>query len=149
MDLSDALARIDELYALPFPEREGWYGPRWSGPDHHVAVLRESRDFWEDRSEEVVAAAERDIADALARVTAALTARWGAPVPVELSPYFGVDPYDPGYVAPEPAGFLAQNAPAMQVWRPDGPDARWLALAVGQADPEFPVQLFLAVGEGG
>ncbi|GAA4128539.1 hypothetical protein GCM10022416_04320 [Actinomadura keratinilytica] len=34
----------------------------------------------------------------------------------------------------------------MLVWqRPDA--GRWLALAVGQADPEFPIQLLAAVGE--
>ncbi|WP_405797645.1 hypothetical protein [Streptomyces sp. NBC_01506] len=152
----DQLAMIDSLSARPFPERveKGAGGGRWSGPGHHVVVLRESRDFWEERGEEIVAEAEREIEadhDALAAI---LTGRWGEPRTVDLSPYLSVgnpdadpdaDP-DPGFVAPEPMGFLCMLAGSMRVWRP-APAGRWIALAVGQADPEWPIQLLAAFGE--
>ncbi|MFI8103040.1 hypothetical protein [Streptomyces sp. NPDC086023] len=65
---------------------------------------------------------------------------------MDLRPYLGFDHPDPEYRAPEPLALLSGLAGGMEVWRPPGTE-RWLALAVGQADPEFPVQLLAAVGE--
>ncbi|GAA3033773.1 hypothetical protein GCM10010519_69790 [Streptomyces lactacystinicus] len=142
------LSIVDELSILPFPEREVRPGTdrRWGGPGHHVAVLGESRDFWEDRSEEIVEAAERELEADLHALTAVLADRWGDPATVELWPYLGFDDPDPESAAPEPLGFLCNVAGTMRVWwLPSG--GRWLALAVGQADPEFPFELLAAVGE--
>jgi hypothetical protein len=36
---------------------------------------------------------------------------------------------------------------SMQVWRPPA-SGRWIALAIGQADAEWPLQLLAAFGEG-
>ncbi|MET9697832.1 hypothetical protein ABZY31_13025 [Streptomyces sp. NPDC006529] len=142
------LSIIDELTALPFPEEEGKPGTDggWGGPGYHVAVLRESRDFWDDRSEEVVEAAEKELEDALVALTVALTALWGGPTMVDLWPYLGFDHPDPEFVAPEPLGFLCTVAGSMRLWQPPS-CGRWLALAIGQADPELPFQLLAAVGE--
>ncbi|MFD3698845.1 hypothetical protein ACFWUZ_22315 [Streptomyces sp. NPDC058646] len=108
-------------------------------------MLRESQDFWEDRSEEVVEAAERELEADLAALAEILTSRWGHPETVELWPYLGSEGPDPQHSAPEPLLFLCNVAGNMQVWRPPDSD-RWLALAIGQADPEFPLQLLAAVG---
>jgi hypothetical protein len=142
----DQLSTIDALSTLAFPDREVRPGSdgRWGGPGYHLAVLRESRDFWEDRSEEVIEAAERDLEASLGVLAAALTRRWGDPETVDLWPYLGYDNPDPGFVAPEPLNFLSMVASSMQAWRL--PSGRWVALAIGQADPEFPFQLLAAVG---
>ncbi|MFD9036254.1 hypothetical protein ACFVZW_34720 [Streptomyces sp. NPDC059567] len=143
------LSIVDELSALAFPGQEGRLGigeGRWSGPGHHVAVLRRSRDFWDDRSEEIVEAAEQELEADLAALTAALTARWGSPATVDLWPYLSVDEPDPDHVAPEPLAFLSNVAGTMRVWHPPRSD-RWLSLTIGQADREFPLELLAAIGE--
>lgn len=142
------LSIIDELSALPFPGQEGrpGRGRGWGGPGYHVAVLRESRDFWDDRSEETVEAAEKELEADLDALAAMLTHRWGAPTTVDLWPYLGFDNPDPEFMAPEPLGFLADVAGSMQMWQPPSPGRR-LALAIGQADRELPFQLLAAIGE--
>ncbi|OKI25099.1 hypothetical protein [Streptomyces sp. CB03911] len=142
------LSIIDELSALPFPRQEGRPGRDggWGGSGYHVAVLRESQDFWDDRSEETVEAAEKELEADLDALAALLTARWGAPTMVDLWPYLGFDNPDPEFMAPEPLGFLANVAGSMQMWQPPSP-GRWLALAIGQADRELPFQLLAAIGE--
>ncbi|MFF2747451.1 hypothetical protein ACFVVA_18115 [Kitasatospora sp. NPDC058048] len=109
-------------------------------------MLRESRDFWDDRSEETVEAAERELEADLLALAAVLADRWGDPATVDLWPYLGFDDPDPASAAPEPLGFLCNVAATMRVWWPPS-GGRWLALAVGQADPEFPFELLAAVGE--
>ncbi|WP_063766340.1 hypothetical protein [Streptosporangium amethystogenes] len=98
-----------------------------------MCVLQAGQDFWDDRSEEIDAA--------LRTLVTALTARWGEPEAIDLWPYlWGENP------APEPMITLCQLSGKMLLWR--RPEAgRWIALAVGQADPEFPIELLAAVGE--
>ncbi|MFI6847895.1 hypothetical protein OG535_04850 [Kitasatospora sp. NBC_00085] len=141
------LSVIDELSALPFPEQEVRPGKdlRWGGPGYHVAVLRESQDFWEDRSEELVEASEQELEADLAALAVVLTSRWGGPATVDLWPYLGFDNPDPEFTTPEPLCFLSNVAVRMQVWQLPS-SGRWLALAVGQADRELPFQLLAAVG---
>jgi hypothetical protein len=136
------LSVIDGLTARPFPDEQGRPGAsgRWSGPGFHLAVLRESQDFWEDRSTEVVEAAEEDLEADCAALSAVLTERWGAPETVDLWPYLDADR------TREPLGFLCGVAADMRMWRLPG-GQRWLALTVGQADPEWQFQLLAAVGE--
>ncbi|WP_327733148.1 hypothetical protein OG749_04035 [Streptomyces nojiriensis] len=138
---------VESLHAMPFPQQEEKAVDRWSGPGCHVAVLVESQDFWEDRSSEVVEEAEESIEADFIGLAALLTERWGAPGAVDLWPYLGFDNPDPDFRAPEPMNFLCGLAGSMQVWRPPASD-RWIALAIGQADPEFPLQLLAACGEG-
>ncbi|MFF0392832.1 hypothetical protein ACFYS8_29630 [Kitasatospora sp. NPDC004615] len=142
------LSLIDELSARPFPEHEERPGTAggWGGPGYRVAVLRESRDFWEDRSAETVDAAEEELAADLDALATVLTARWGSPRTVELWPYLGFDHPDPEFVAPEPLGFLSNVAASMRLWQPPS-SGRWLALAIGQADRELPFELIAAFGE--
>ncbi|WP_405810892.1 hypothetical protein OG524_16995 [Streptomyces sp. NBC_01520] len=155
----DGLARIDGLLALPFPagEESEDNGVHSSGPGHHLLILRASQDFWDDRSPERVEPAEQEIEDEFSALATALTERWGEPGTVDLWPY--LEESQEGAPAPEPMGQLCNLAGSMQVWRPSpgGPDAphvresrtggRWIGLAVGQADPEFPIWLLAAVGE--
>lgn len=145
---NDQLSVIGRLSALPFPDQEEQQGDgeRWSGPGYHLAVLRESQDFWEDRSAETVEAAEQALEGDLAVLAVVLTDRWAEPETVDLWPYLGFDSPDPDFVAPEPLNFLCGVAGSMQVWRPAA-TGRWLALTIGQADPEFPLQLLAAFGE--
>ncbi|WP_030770756.1 hypothetical protein [Streptomyces sp. NRRL F-2664] len=136
---------VESLHVMPFPQHEEKTADRWSGPGYHVAVLAESRDFWEDRSSEVVEEAEEGIEADRVGLAALLTERWGAPREVDLWPRSGHP--DPHFRAPEPMNLLCGLAGSMQVWRPPASD-RWIALAVGQADPEFPLHLLAAFGEG-
>ncbi|MDP9864323.1 MULTISPECIES: hypothetical protein [Streptosporangium] len=140
MTTEDRLAVVDDLLALPFPGEGTREGRRSSGPGHHVCVLQASRDFWDDRSEETVEAAEEEIDTALQALVATLTTRWGEPETIDLWPYLrGEDP------APEPMITLCQLSGTMLLWRLE--TGRWIALAVGQADPEFPIELLAAVAE--
>ncbi|MFI7005604.1 hypothetical protein [Streptomyces sp. NPDC050145] len=140
--MPNELSAVDRLAALPFPpEATRPVDGRWGGPGHHLAVLRESRDFWDDRDTGTVEAAEREIEAAHTALAAQLTGRWGAPGEIDLWPYVEAD----GPV-PEPMSFLSGMAGSVQVWHLPDSD-RWIGLAVGQADPEWPVQLLLAVGE--
>jgi hypothetical protein len=139
----DALTIIDALLALPFPVKDTREGSRRGGPCFHLDVLQASQDFWDDRSEEIVEAAQAEIDAAFRRLAAALTARWGESQTVDLEPYLrGEDQ------APEPMDQLCLVSGEMFVWRPLG-GGRWVALAVGQADPEWPIELLVAVGTHG
>ncbi|SDG67090.1 hypothetical protein SAMN05421505_106203 [Sinosporangium album] len=117
-----------------------WEGYRSSGQRHHMCVLKAGRDFWDDRGEDVVEAAEEEIAAAFETLATALTLRWGRPEVVDLWPYVESE-----IAAPELISELCQLSGKMSVWHPGA--GRWVALAVGQADPEFPIQLLAAVGE--
>ncbi|MEV2245187.1 hypothetical protein [Streptomyces sp. NPDC049970] len=157
------LALIDEVLTLPYPvtEESEDNGVRDSGPAHHLLILLASRDFWDDRSPEIVEPAEQEIEAEFSVLATALSERWGEPETVELWPYLAEDLVaedlpdrdgdgdgdgrGPGPV-PEPMGRLCSLAGSMQVWRVPG-GTRWLGLAVGQADPEFPIWLLAAVGE--
>ncbi|MFI2783724.1 hypothetical protein [Streptomyces sp. ALB3] len=117
---------------------------RSGGPGRHPLVLMASRDFWDDRSRELVEPAQLEIEAESSALAGALSERWGEPESVGLRPYLerdeGVD------AAPEPVRRLSNLAGSMQVWRAPGASRR-LGLAVGQADPQFPVRLLAAVGE--
>ncbi|GLY07795.1 hypothetical protein [Actinoplanes sp. NBRC 101535] len=107
--------------------------------DHHVARLAVTQDFWEDRSEEVVGPARDAIDHDHDRLAAALTARWGPAEEVDL----GETDRELG----EAADFFRSQTRDMLVW--SCPTySRWVALAVIQADPELPFELFVAVGAG-
>ncbi|GAA2376371.1 hypothetical protein GCM10010404_35250 [Nonomuraea africana] len=100
-------------------------------------VLQAGQDFWDDRREEVVEAAEEEIDAALQALVAALTARWGEP-----------EPYADGEgPASEPMNELCRLSGEMLAWR-RWVAGRWVGLAVGQADREFPIVLLAAVGRG-
>ncbi|MET9952521.1 hypothetical protein ABZ135_13385 [Streptomyces sp. NPDC006339] len=148
-NLGEQLSVLDRLSVLPFPPEESRPGAsgQWGGPGFHLAVLRESQDFWEDRSTEIVDAAEAELDADFAALTAVLTERWGAPETVDLWPPDPEQDPDPGVAAREPLGFLSGVAGSVRVWRlPES--ARWVGLALGQADPEWPIQLLAAIGEG-
>ncbi|MFJ9697027.1 hypothetical protein [Kitasatospora sp. NPDC101183] len=142
------VAVIDALSILPFPEKDGRseVGDGWAGPGHHVAVLRQSRDFWDDIEPGVWEAAEAELAADLEAIAAVLTARWGAPRTVDLWPYLGLDDPDQEVWAPEPLAFLCNNAVTMQLWQLPSSD-RWIGLTVGQGDRELPFELLAAIGD--
>jgi hypothetical protein len=142
------LSIIDSLRSLPFPEEEGRPGAdgQWGGPGFHLAVLRESRDFWDDRSTETVEAAEQELEANLTALAVILTKRSGAPQAVDLWSYLGLDDPDPDVTTREPLSFLCSVAGSMQMWRLPNSE-RWIGLAIGQADPEWQFQLLAVVGE--
>jgi hypothetical protein len=151
----DLEAIVDDLLALPFPREDTWAGDRRSGPGYHVHVLRASQDFWDDRGEETVAAAEEEIDAACQALVTALTARWGEPEPIDLSLYLRRAPVRPAIdqrtapdeePVPEPINQLCMLSSTMLLWRrPES--GRWAALTEGQQDPELPIELLAAVGE--
>ena len=145
MVTQDRPAIIDSLLSLPFPgertEQRTRDGYHLSGPGYHVYALHATQDFWDDRSEEIVEAAEKEVDAILRALVAALTTRWGTPEAIDLVPYLWAE--DP---APEPMNQLSGLSSEMLVWqRPDA--GRWVGLAVGQQDAEFPIEVLAAVAE--
>ncbi|MFD7732152.1 hypothetical protein ACFV6F_17400 [Kitasatospora phosalacinea] len=142
---AERMAVVERLCALPFPAEAGrcWAPEGWGGPGFHLLVLQESQDFWDGRGPEVTGPAEQEIEDAEQALAALLTARWGAPESVDL--WRHVDAADPAPL-PEPLEFLGMSSGSALVWRLPGA-VRWVGLSIGQGDPEFPIQLLLAVGE--
>lgn len=137
----DRQSIIEGLLSLPFPQKATRAGHRSSGPGHHMRVLQASHDFWEDRSEEAVEAAEEEIETAFRELVSVLTARWGGPETIDLGPCLWSEA-----PAPEPMDHLCLLSGQMLLWR--RPEfGRWVALAVGQADREFPVELLVATGD--
>lgn len=144
------LSVIDALIALPFPEQEGQSRAQhgWGGSGYHIAVLRESRDFWDVPGPETITAAEEELEADLTSLVTVLAGRWGSPTVVDLWPCLGLD--NPDYPdieeAPEPLGSLSMLAGSMQMWQV--PSAgRWLGLTIGQVDRELPFELLAAVGK--
>ncbi|EHR61041.1 hypothetical protein [Saccharomonospora cyanea] len=141
MGKEDRLAMVESLLALPFPGTHTQEKDRSGGPGYHVCVLQASQDFWDDRSEETVEAAREEVEATFQTLVTALTARWGGPKPIDLERYLWSQS-----LAPEPMNQLCQLSGEMLVWwRPEVD--RWIGLAVGQGDPEFPIELLVAVGE--
>lgn len=132
---------IADLLELSFPDVTEQVAERYSEADYHLTVLHRTHDFWDDRGEERYAAADQEIESIRQPLVTRLTARWGTPVPVDLTAY--LRPEDP--TPPEPFDRLSQVSGEVLVWRPPGTD-RWVGLAVGQADTEFPIELIAVVG---
>jgi hypothetical protein len=122
----EQLSIIDALIALPFPEQEGRSRTQhgWSGPGYHIAVLRESRDFWDVPGPETITAAEEELEADLTALVTVLAGRWGSPTEVDLRPYLGLD----------------------KMWQVSSA-GRWLGLTIGQVDRELPFELLAGVGE--
>ncbi|WP_033824363.1 hypothetical protein [Kitasatospora sp. MBT63] len=141
---TEYLSTIDALAVQPFPEAACGDAFGGGGPEHHVRELQVSRDFWDDDDGQAWVEAEAELRACLDDLSAHLTARWGNASVVELGPYLSAG--CEGEQVPEPLGYLSQQAVSMQVW-PLPDSARWLALAIGQADKELPLILFAAVGQ--
>lgn len=137
----DRLVIVDYLLARPFPSDRTRENRLFSGPGFHVHVLEASQSFWDDRSQEIVEAAEAGIDTAFQGVATALTLRWGEPETIDLKRYLWA-----GGLVPEPMIQLCQLSNEILVWRPRA-CGRWVSLTVGQGDPELPIELRLAVGE--
>lgn len=85
-----------------------------------------------------------------------LTTRWGEPERVDLTPYLLREPVErPPFglrmpraedPVPEPISELCMLTSTMLLWRPPE-SGRWVSLAVGQNDREFPIELLAAVGD--
>ncbi|MFJ9788385.1 hypothetical protein [Streptomyces globosus] len=145
--VEEQLSIIDGLIGLPFPESEAKTPHGWGGPGYRIAVLRQSRDFWDVPDVEAVTVAEEELEADLAALVAVLAARWGGPAVVDLWSCLGFgDPDQPGVEAPEPLGSLGNLAGSLHAWRLPS-TGRWLGLTIGQADREFPLELIAAVGE--
>jgi hypothetical protein len=140
--ISEHEPAVDALLRKPFAESA--YGRRaaFGDVDHHVVRLSASREFWEDRSEEVVDPAREAIErehDLLAR---ALSERWGPGAVVQLW-----DGGPPPHFDDAVADFFCNWTGVMLAWACPELD-RWVGLAVTQADPELPFELFVGVSSG-
>lgn len=143
----EQLSIIDALIALPFPEQEGQSRTQhgWGGPGYHIAVLRESRDFWDVPGPETITVAEEELEADLTSLVTVLAERWRSPSVVDLWPHLGLD--NPDIEAPpEPLNSLCMLAVSMQMWQVPS-TGRWLGLTIGQVDRELPFELLAAVGE--
>ena len=141
-DLDGRIAWIDEDSAAPFPTKETSSGARVHGPGFHLAPLSVSRDFWDDRSAEVIETAEEGIEADRDEVAAALTERWGPPEVIDLEPYLEADLA--GAEVPDPVGHLCSGVD-LWVWLIPS-TGRWVGLSVVQDDRELPFVLYAAVG---
>ncbi|MFI6932535.1 hypothetical protein [Streptomyces sp. NPDC050287] len=142
--LEEYLSLIDELLAQPFPQVNLYDHTGCGGPQHRVRILRASQEFWDDDDGEAAREAGAELRAYLDALIAALTARWGEPLVVDLLPYLraGLE----GEAVSEPINCLSQLAGSVQAW-PHPDLGRWLGLAVGQGDKELPLELLAAVGQ--
>jgi hypothetical protein len=142
-DLEGYLCLIEELLAQPFPEADFHDATGCGGPEHRVRILRASEEFWDDDDGQAARQADADMQTCLDALVAALTARWGEPLAVDLLPYLrsGLE----GETVSEPINSLSQLAGSMQAW-PHQSSGRWLGLTIGQGDKELPLELLAAVG---
>nr|WP_245656566.1 hypothetical protein [Microtetraspora fusca] len=135
MTIDDQLGVLDDLLARPFPAEEERHGYGTSAPAYHVRALRLSQDFWDDGLE-VVEAAAVEMEAALEALAARLTEGWGEPETIRL-------PQQDGELLAE----LSRTCGSVLRWRPrDG--GRWVGLAIGQEDREFPIMLLAAAHRG-
>jgi hypothetical protein len=134
--LEQVLRDIDELLDRAFPAEFVRISGGFSGPGYHLLRLQFSQDFWDVPDLELIEAAFAEMEADLDVLANGLIDRWGRAEEVELWEYA------PG--GPEPLTTLAQSAPKLWAWRPGGD--RFVALAIGQADKELPVELWAAVG---
>jgi hypothetical protein len=138
ISLDERLSLIEKMALAPFPTTEAGNTPSASGPDFHLRALALSRDFWDDRSTDVVEAAWQGIDAQRREVAAVLTERWGPWEALDPQPYSetGVEP-------PSPFGHLYTSADDVYVWR--RPTERWSGLAIVQDDGELPFVLYAVV----
>ncbi|MFI6058327.1 hypothetical protein [Streptomyces sp. NPDC051286] len=103
-----------------------------------------SAEFWDDDDGQVAREADADMQTCLDALVAALTARWGEPLAVDLLLYLraGVE----GETVSEPINSLSQMAGSIELW-PHQSSGRRLGLAIGQEDKELPLELLAAVGD--
>ncbi len=78
---------IDELLAQPFPETNFRDATGCGGPGYRVRILRASQEFWDDDDGQAAREADADLRAYLEALIAALTARWGEPLIIDLLPY--------------------------------------------------------------
>ncbi|MCY9786460.1 hypothetical protein KIK06_21445 [Nocardiopsis sp. EMB25] len=141
--LSDRLSHIDEALATPFPTRSVGNGPHVSGPGFHLSTLALSRDFWEDRSPEIVDAALASVEAERDQVVAALARRWGPAQRLDTATFRDV--VDEGEPIPDHFHELSYAVDDPPFWR-HRPIDRWLGLAIVQHDSELPFLLYAVVG---
>lgn len=141
--LGQRLSTVERVVGSPFAPSPFSDGFLAGGPDHHLVVLAMSRDFWEDRSTEVVEAAEEEIEARGDELTAALDARWGPHSVVDLRPWEDVL-LEGGAVA-EPFASLLEAFRDLRVWRLPG-SGLWFGLTLVQHDPELEIMLVGVVG---
>jgi hypothetical protein len=141
--LEEHLSFIDDLLARPFPAESYGDNVAYSGPGHHLLVLRASPDFWDDSDGEASRAADTDLQAHLDALITTLTSRWGEPETVDLWQYLRAS--FEGISVPEPINSLCQLAGSLQIWQRPEID-RWMGLTIGQGDKELPLELLAAVG---
>ncbi|GAA1427659.1 hypothetical protein GCM10009601_39280 [Streptomyces thermospinosisporus] len=142
MDIAQHIALIDELCFRPFPAEHGPSDAGFSGPGHHVAVLRADPGLRDgDPGDWAVTVDQYEKErDALHEV---LSARWGE---ADLWNLQTVLLRGAEEEIPEPWARLAAGARAAWLWEVEG-TGRWVAVAVADRDPDDAVQLLAVVAE--
>lgn len=141
MDLAAQLAEVDRLRRLPFPARRDHRGTVISGPGFHMAALAVGEDLHGADPGRAVEA-EEDFRAWCQALVELLTARWGEPETLDLSPYLELQAV--GGSVPAPLDELCGFVPEMYGWRVGD---RWTAVGVGQGDRGLPLQLVVATAE--
>ncbi|MFH8371279.1 hypothetical protein [Streptomyces sp. NPDC018031] len=136
------LAAVEALRTRPFPARPSTGAWTWSGPGHHVAALRVSEDFWDADLSRVQEVDEEFHAESEVLVRA-LSRRWGDPEVWDLTDHLERSAL--GEPVPPPLDVLCGYVGTLHTWQVAG---RWIAIGVGQADRELPIQLIAAVADG-
>lgn len=132
------LTAVEALRDRSFPDRETTGAWARSGPGHHVVALRTSEDFW-DADLSRVAEVDEEFHAELEVLVQALARRWGDPEVLDLGEYLERSAL--GEPVPPPLDTLCGYVGTLYTWRVPG---RWIAVGVGQADRELPIQLVAA-----
>ncbi|MCT7355066.1 hypothetical protein N4P33_23355 [Streptomyces sp. 15-116A] len=142
MDIAQHIALIDELCFRPFPAEHGPSDVGFSGPGHHVAVLRADHgpDDGDPADWAVTVDQYEKERDALHEL---LAARWGETDPWNLRTVLLRTEAEE---IPEPWARLAASAQWAYLWEVRG-TGRWVALAVADRDPAGAVRLLAVVTE--
>ncbi|UNO38628.1 hypothetical protein [Streptomyces sp. MST-110588] len=133
------LTAIDLLRARDFPARPTRSAMVESGPGFHIAQLRAGEPFWDADPADVRETAE-EFRDELEGLISALCLRWGEPEVLDLSAH--LERAAMGMPVPPPLDSLCGYVPRVYAWRADG---RWVAVGLGQGEPDLPFQLLAAV----
>ncbi|MEU2789962.1 hypothetical protein [Streptomyces sp. NPDC007100] len=135
------LTAIDLLRGRAFPDGPVRSAMVESGPGFHVAQLRGDEQLWEADPAVVKETAQEYRAE-LEGLISALCLRWGEPEVLDLAGH--LERVAMGMPVQPPLDVLCGQVPRVHAWRVEG---RWIAVGLGEGDPEMPVfQLLAAVG---
>ncbi|MFH8598050.1 hypothetical protein [Streptomyces rimosus] len=135
------LTAIDLLRGRAFPAEPVASAMVESGPGFHVAQLRADEQLWDADPADVEETAQEYRAE-LEGLISALSLRWGEPEVLDLADH--LERVAMGMPVRPPLDVLCGQVPRVHAWRADG---RWIAVGLGEGEPEMPAfRLLAAVG---